>query len=291
MNLGDSSFAVLLVTFNRHELLCQILRSIQEFNWQVSNFIIVDNGSEDETSLILKEFESSLSLSIISQNENIGHGAGLAVGLDYLKANLPSLEYVVFLEDDSIPTAGYLDFLLAKIQNSTYTMISSSGSLVSLGKRKKLIPSDTEILAADFAIFDGAIVRFQDLLKVGFPVRDWFMMFDDFEYCYRIRKSGFSIGVVANPYLEILHEGWGEGTSHSFIWRTYFQSRNFTLFIKKYFTLFNLLDWLILQSKRLLGGIFLKNGMLVFKMTILGIRAGVLGKTGKSLDLKTLKEI
>jgi hypothetical protein len=39
------------------------------------------------------------------------------------------------------------------------------------------------------------------------------------------------------------------------------------------------------------GGLFSKSGLQVSKMRLLGIRAGLAGKTGKSLDLKTLKEI
>jgi GT2 family glycosyltransferase len=269
----------------------QILQSIHGFNWEVSDFIIIDNGSEDSTAVVLEEFKDSLDLLVISESQNVGHGAGLALGLDYIQVKNSKLDFVIFLEDDSIPQAGYLEFLLGKIQNSDFSMISSAGSLVSLGKRTKLEPNESEILAADFALFDGAIARFQDLLKVEFPVRDWFMMFDDFEYCYRIRKEGFKIGVVSNPHLEILHEGWGGGVSHSHLWRSYYQSRNYIHFVRMHFSVLTIMDCLILQSKRLIGGLFSPNGFENSKMRLLGIRAGLMGKKGKSLDLKTLKEI
>jgi len=285
------SVALLLVTYNRPELLKQLLQAIEQFDWQYADFVIVDNASDPATQVILEEYIPLLNLTIVSLSENIGHGAGLASGLDELRNSNKSLEYVVFLEDDSIPQADYLSFLLNKIQGTGFTLISSAGSLVSLGKRTKLEPNESEILAADFALFDGAIARFQDLLKVGFPVRDWFMMFDDFEYCYRIRKEGFKIGVVTNPHLEILHEGWGGGVSHSHLWRSYYQSRNFIHFVRIHFSTFTFLDFLILQSKRLIGGLFAPNGFENSKMRFLGIRAGLLGKKGKSLDLITLKEI
>lgn len=290
MNSESSTIALLLVTYNRKELLDRILSEIQSFSWSYSRFVVVNNCSTDETSDVIARFQKTLELEVIQLNENIGHGAGLAMGLDFLKAELPSLDYVVFLEDDSIPTAHYLGFLLDKIEGTQYTMISSAGFLVSLGKRKALKPSNLEILTTDFALFDGAIARFQDLLKVGFPVRDWFMMFDDFEYCYRIRKEGFKIGVVTNPHLEILHEGWGGGVSHSNLWRSYYQSRNYIHFVRLHFTLWNLLDCLVLQSKRVIGGFFAVNGWRSTKMRILGIRAGIMGKKGRSLNLLSLKE-
>lgn len=268
----------------------QLLRAIANFNWQYADFVIVDNASAPTTQVILEEYMPLLNLTILSLSENIGHGAGLACGLDELRNSNKSLEYVVFLEDDSIPTAQYLDFLLDKIEGTQYTMVSSAGSLVSLGKRTKLEPNELEILVADFALFDGAIARFQDLLKLGFPVRDWFMMFDDFEYCYRIRKEGFKIGVVKNPHLKILHEGWGGGVSHSHFWRSYYQSRNFVHFVRLHFTWWNFLDCLILQSKRVIGGFFVINGWKSTKMRLMGIRAGLTGKKGRSLDLSTLQE-
>lgn len=291
MNLNNPAVSLLMVTYNRPDLVRQILYSIRGFQWQILNFVIVDNCSDDSTSGVLQEFEVTLNLSIIRLKENIGHGAGLAVGLDWIKSKTPNLEYVVFLEDDSIPKSGYLKFLLEKIQKSNYSMISSDGLMVRLGKRIKLKPNETEILDADFALFDGAIVRYQDLLKVGFPVRDWFMMFDDFEYCYRIRKTGFRIGVVTNSFIEILHKGWAGGNSHSHLWRSYYQSRNFIHFVRLHFSVFTLLDCIILQSKRLMGGLFAANGMKVSRLRFLGIRAGLLGKKGKSLDLNTLKEV
>ncbi len=290
MNSAKLSISLLMVTYNRPDLLRQILNSILGFHWQVSNFTIVNNGSSESTESVLQEFQQPLNLSIIHLEENIGHGAGLAVGLDTIKSQIPKLDYVVFLEDDSIPKSGYLEFLFNKIHLSDFTMISSAGSLVRLGKRLALIPNESEVLKADFALFDGAIIRFQDLMKVGFPVRDWFMMFDDFEYCYRIRKAGFSIGVVKNPHLEILHEGWGGGVSHSHLWRSYYQSRNFIHFVRIHLTMFTFWDCLILQGKRFLGGLFAKNGFRTSQMRLLGIRAGLMGKKGKSLDLNTLKE-
>jgi GT2 family glycosyltransferase len=289
--LKSPEVVLLLVTHNRVGLLKTILESILKYDWTYTSFVVVDNQSNDGTHDLLLEYRDKLGLDIILSPENIGHGAGLGLGLDHLNSENPKIEYVIFLEDDSIPKAGYLEFLLTKIQQSDYSMVSSAGSLVSLGKRTAIKSNESTILAADFALFDGAIAKFQDLLKVGFPVRDWFMMFDDFEYCYRIRKAGFKIGVVTNPHLEILHEGWGGGVSHSHAWRSYYQSRNFIHFVRMHFSAFNFLDCLILQSKRIIGGVFTLNGLRTTKMRLMGILAGIRGKKGRSLDLKTLKEI
>lgn len=285
----NSGIGLLLVTYNRATLLQGLLSTIMNSDWVYDRFIIVNNASTDESAGVLKQFEKSLKLEILHLHENIGHGAGIASGLDqFCKGNEPEL--VVFMEDDSIPEADYLGFLTEKITENQHAMISSKGSLVKLGKRIRLKPIGQKVIDADFILFDGAIARFSKLKKVGFPVRDWFMMFDDFEYCYRIRKSGFKLGVVQNPYVKIKHAGWGEGMSHSSKWRAYYQARNFVHFVRLHFSFFNFFDCLILQIKRLIGGVFAPNGIQSSKMRILGIRAGFIGKKGKSMDLLTLKE-
>lgn len=286
----NSGIGLLLVTYNRATLLEQVLSTILNSGWVYDRFVIVNNASTDQSAGILKQFEKALKLEILDLKENTGHGAGIAAGLEELcKGNEPEL--VVFMEDDSIPEADYLGFLTEKITENQHTMISSKGTLVKLGKRINLKPNDQEVIDADFVTFDGAIARFSDLKKVGFPLRDWFMMFDDFEYCYRIRQSGFKLGVVKNPYVAIQHAGWGEGLSHSSKWRAYYQARNFIHFVRIHFSFFNFFDCLILQTKRLIGGIFAPNGIQSCKMRILGIRAGILGRKGKSMDIKSLKEV
>ena len=185
----DFSVALLLVTYYRPKLLDSLLFEIGNFNWSYLDFVIIDNGSETSTKEILEYHKERLKPTILCLKENIGHGAGLAKGMKYLKENRPNLDYVVFLEDDSIPKSKYLNFLISKIKATDFSMISSAGSIIKLGKRIKIQSNHKDIEDADFALFDGAIARFQDLLRVGFPIQDWFMMFDDFEYCYRIRKN------------------------------------------------------------------------------------------------------
>jgi GT2 family glycosyltransferase len=277
-----------MVTFNRSALLDQILSRILSFSWNYSRFIVLNNASTDGTLEVLEKFKIPLSLEIINSEDNVGHGAGLAKALKFLNLSEVKPELVVFLEDDSIPEAGYLDFLVKIIRGSLFSLVSSAGYQVRLGKRSKVVPRPGEVIKADFGLFDGSIARFPDLMKVGYPVENWFMMFDDFEYCYRIRKAGFKIGIMENPYVQILHEGWGGGNSHSSLWRSYYQSRNFILFVRSHFNLFNIVDCLFLISKRVIGGLFNNRSRNQTKFKLKGIWDGIKGVKGKSLDPKTL---
>ena len=158
------NLSLVMATHNRDNYLREVLSRIQSFSWNYSRFVIINNDSSDETPKVLLEFREPLGLEIISLTENIGHGAGLAQGLRKLQVTGERPETVVFLEDDSIPQAGYLDFLVQAMQRHSFTLISSGGYLVKLGKRINLTPKAGEILKADFGLFDGAIAKLDDVM-------------------------------------------------------------------------------------------------------------------------------
>jgi GT2 family glycosyltransferase len=51
------------------------------------------------------------------------------------------------------------------------------------------------------------------------------MMCEDYEYCLRIKKAGFKIGVMKNNHVNRLHLG-SQRFSKATLWRGYYHSRN-----------------------------------------------------------------
>ena len=276
---------IILVTYNRIETLKKILSNVNTYHWKYNTFLIVDNNSTDGT----KDWLSTVDgMDVLFMSENVGHGAALAKGLKYIHSKKLNSSFTIFLEDDSIPEKNLIDYLYDKIIHSEFDLISSSGKLVRLGKRIEVVPKDNKIVHADFCLFDGAIMKNIVFEKIGYPVENWFMMFDDFEYCYRIKNAGFVIGIVKNDFHHILHFGAGEKFSSSSLWRGYYQTRNHLFFLKKHFNLFNLIDFLILNTKRTLASLIPNDRVIRFKFRILGILHGFMNKKGKTLNPQTL---
>lgn len=276
---------IILVTYNRLETLRKIISNVKTYNWKYNIFLVVDNNSTDGT----KEWLASITdIEVLSMSENVGHGAALAKGLKYIDHKKLNSTHTIFLEDDSVPESELIHYLYDAILHSEFDLVSSSGKLVTLGKRIEILPQQDKIAAADFCLFDGAIIKNDVFQKIGYPVENWFMMFDDFEYCYRIKKAGFSIGIVKNHFHQILHFGAGEKFSHSSLWRGYYQTRNHLFFLKKHFNLFNFFDFLILNSKRTIAALIPKDRSIRFKFRIFGLLHGLINKSGKTLDPKTL---
>lgn len=278
-----------MVTYNRKELLEKILLKIASYNWDYLNIIIINNNSDDGTDELLNNFILIKNLLVIKTDDNIGHGAGLAYGIEHLKINNILGDFIVFLEDDSIPHQSLLNILLETISSSSFDLISSQGVLVRLGKRINVIPKKEEIQLVEFCLLDGAIMKRKIIDLAGLPKKDWFMMFDDFEYCYRIRKAGFRIGVIQNTFHEILHEGAGTSFSNSSIWRSYYQARNHIFFLKYHFSIFNLFDFIILETKRCFSAFMTENGFRRLSFRIKGHFHGIIGRKGKTINPKMFK--
>lgn len=288
MEKNSQSISLVLVTFNRLSRVKNVINALNSYNWDYDQFVIIDNNSTDGTQEYLKTVSKEMDVFLIFNSKNVGHGAALAIAFEYLQKGSNS-EYYILLEDDSVPNENMIDKLMTAIVKSNYDIISTYGMNVSLGKRVALKPEGRDILKADFCLLDGAIVRSNVIKVSGVPEKEWFMMFDDFEYCYRIRKNKFIIGVIKNDFHQILHLGGGEKYSRSSLWRGYYQTRNHVLFLRKHFNFFNLIDFIILQIKRCYGAILAPDRWIRIKFRFIGIYHGITLRKGKTLQPDTLK--
>jgi GT2 family glycosyltransferase/acetyltransferase-like isoleucine patch superfamily enzyme len=105
--------SILILTYNNLAINEICLKSIY-CNTTYTNFevIVVDNASSDKTPEYLKAFsESHANIKIILNKENVGFAAG-----NNQAAKLASGEYLVFLNNDTIVTKGWIEGLMAHMQ-------------------------------------------------------------------------------------------------------------------------------------------------------------------------------
>jgi rhamnopyranosyl-N-acetylglucosaminyl-diphospho-decaprenol beta-1,3/1,4-galactofuranosyltransferase len=283
-----SPYGIVIVTFNRCEGLRNALNGILRQTVKPENLVVIDNDSSDATQQYLAKLEFPFSTKIIRSVQNIGHGAALSLGLNWLVEN-SSCKYFIFLEDDSIAKSTLCQQMLTKIETSEYDILCLDGLKFKLGKRYRPNLSRDKITEVDFALLDGAVVSRKLIAQVGVPKADFFMMCDDLEYSKRIRKKGFKIGCIKTDAHEILHLGGGEKYSRSTLWRGYYQARNTVHILKEYFSPRELLDFLIIESKRLVGALGAKDRLTRVGLRLLGTWHGLLGKKGMTIDPKNFK--
>ena len=188
--------AIIIVTFNRMELLKEcILHGMNQLNQDVE-LIVVNNASTDGTKKYLDEtYNNSKIVHVLNLPENIGGAGGFARGLQFAFKKT-RCEMFLLIDDDAMIEVDYLEKIY-KFVNKGYE--AYSGSVIVNGnidishrllfdKGKVPINYYEKPFECDIATFCGLIVTRKIVKQIGFPREDFFIWNDDTEYCYRISK-------------------------------------------------------------------------------------------------------
>ena len=99
--------SVIMLTYNREHLLENMIRDVLNQQYRTFEFIIIDNGSTDKTSQLLKKYSDVDSrIKIFRMEKPVSIGCARNIGLSKAKG-----EYVTFVDDDDRLEADYLSFL------------------------------------------------------------------------------------------------------------------------------------------------------------------------------------
>ncbi len=258
----------------------------------------MDNASTDGTG----EYLSSLnepSIEPLLLRENLGGAGGFYTGME--RALSLNYDWIWIMDDDAEPERDALEKLLRcqnpeavaltslKIENDSpfnYHRGFFDFSLFNKGLVKPLAPEDIKkkCLPIDHSSFVGLLLKAEVLHEVGLPRRDFFIKFDDLEYCLRLRKKG---KIILSTESKIIHKAAlkKSRTTWTFIANHYYARRNLLIILKKWkkpkfylYTLYFMAKALLETPFILLSGrdLFLK-----LKANFLAVWHGLTEKTGK----------
>lgn len=161
--------SVLMSVFNTpSENLRVAIKSILTQTYQNFEFVIVDDGSERPTQLVLNEFEDDR-LKVIRHNRNRGTAAAANTGIGASQG-----EYLVRMDSDDWVEPSYVDTLYQAIRQwPEYTAVScraqeyrddgDSGPVVgSVGEK-----TSKSIIRGDMPVHGASIMRRADVVGVG----------------------------------------------------------------------------------------------------------------------------
>jgi len=223
-------------------------------------------------------------------NSNQGPAGGICKGMEY-GLTLQAFDYFWILDDDTFYEKNALTELLDTIEGSGYTMLGLHGANIRMGK-KVLVDPNIRLQSADYVMIDGAIIKADAVRTIGPVSARFFMMCEDDEYCMRLKKHGYTIGILKNGADNRLFMGGGGRFTKSTLWRGYYSARNHMIILKQYFSLLNLLSYIGIQTKLLAAAALLAPDRFErVKLRLLGIWHGIRGVYGKTLDPATLKFI
>lgn len=106
--MTETKYAIVIVTYNRKELLCECLECVQRQRVQASSIIIINNASTDGTGVYLETFsEKNPIVDVINLPQNIGGAGGFAKGIE--RAVEKNVECVLLIDDDAMIADDYME--------------------------------------------------------------------------------------------------------------------------------------------------------------------------------------
>lgn len=241
--------AIVILNYNGTGYTIDCLRSIYQIDYPNFEVIVVDNGSKEKPSDYIN---SNFSGVIYIQNEeNLGFAEGCNVGIK--KALERAADYILLLNNDtkvdrnilsafakganSKPKGGIFGGKILKFHDPDVIdhiggrWDRKKGDFVSFGSSKHISSAEfCSMKKVDYVCGCFMLIRKDVFEKIGFLEKDFFLIWEEADFCFRAKRAGFEIWTV--PEAHVWHKisaSFTGGTVHS----DYFWWRNRFLWIKR----------------------------------------------------------
>jgi rhamnopyranosyl-N-acetylglucosaminyl-diphospho-decaprenol beta-1,3/1,4-galactofuranosyltransferase len=239
---GTESVAVVVVTYNRADLLERMLASLVALETQPDAVYVVDNASTDHTSAVLDR-AANVGLVSMRMPENLGGAGGFHAGTK--AAYDAGFDRIWLMDDDVVPAPDCLTVLLGFDEACLLAARSNlAGELVEksavrfdlrnpLAVRPKTASVDSTyptrasmppLVEIENIAFEGFLVRREVITAIGLPDQSFFIFYDDADFAIRARKAGYRIWAVRDAVLVRQLEFDQQHSLDS--WKGYYMYRN-----------------------------------------------------------------
>lgn len=221
---------IVILNFNNYEDTFECINSVLNIEYKNYEIIVVDNFSSDNSFKRLKAFFGDR-VTFVQTDKNYGYAIGNNIGIKRAVSN--GAEYVCVLNNDTVVAKDFLesgvDYLEARddvafvapvLLNYSDQQVQSCGGNINLwtggaisrwskdpyivfvGKNQEDIKNN---LSCEYV--GGACLLFKKQLldEIGFIPENYFLFFEETEWCYKARKYGYKNMCLAN--WAIKHKG------------------------------------------------------------------------------------
>lgn len=218
------SVAVVVVTYNRAELLVGMLRGLAAQEHRPDAIVVVDNASTDATADVLAgagaDLQGLAPLTVVRSEENLGGAGGFHLGLR--TAHALGHDRFWLMDDDVVPAPDCLAVMMAVDEDCLAAVREdSSGRLCEKAalrfdltrpwavKPKTAMVETTygtraampERVEVENVAFEGFMVRRRVVDRIGLPDPSYFIFYDDVDYALRAREAGAHIWALRDAVL------------------------------------------------------------------------------------------
>ena len=238
---------VVIPTFNRAHDLMKCLDSLEKAQLPLTQIIVVDNHSADDTLRKVREIFPAVQLIALDDN----YGATGASNVGFKEALDRGADYVLRLDSDTVVAADFLSPLLnAAISSEDIGILSPkiyyfdvqdeiwfAGAdahpwhfgTINDHRHEKDNPSNSQYREMDYAWGAAMLIKREVLEQTkGFDT-SFFVYYEEVDFCTRVKNLGFKIGFV--PESHIWHK---VGSASHTAWSAYHWNRSKLLLYRKH---------------------------------------------------------
>lgn len=272
MSEPAETVAVVIVTFNRADLLSRMLDGLVAQTHAPDAVYVIDNASADHTREMLAR--DDLPLRLTHSPDNLGGAGGFHLGVQ--QAYDDGYDRIWLMDDDVVPAPDCLAVLMAQDEaclmavreDTRGRLVEKAATEFDLRSPWAIRPkrASVETSYADRAAmpdrvelqnvaFEGFLVRRDVIDAIGLPDPSYFIFYDDVDYAIRARRAGFRIWAIRDA---VLVRQLDFDQQHSLdTWKGFYMYRNLFVVHLRYGenVLVRLKPWLIVLAVVLLSPI------------------------------------
>lgn len=272
---------------------------IESIRTQVDGICLVDNG--DGTKLPSFVYDFNIEVICLGENYGIAYAQNVAIH----RAEARGCEYILLLDQDSVPAAGMVRQLITALeglkergiavaavgpsyldhrQGETAPFVYRQG--LKLKRRPRSEQEQTS--SADFLIASGSLIPVAVFKRVGHMEEGLFIDYVDIEWGLRAKEKGFGLFGVNDAFMEhSMGDEWidfnGRGVPVHSPLRHYYAVRNAVWLIRRKWIGW---AWRFILALRIFRqfvffSVFGVKRWHHSKMMLLGIYHGLIGRTGR----------
>lgn len=240
--------SVVIIHFGELLITQKCIASLLEFEKNIYQIIVVNNAS---TSISIKDFNEKRNIIVLNRRKNVGFAKGVNIGIQYsLKYNA---EGILLLNNDTIIHKPFLGPLIEALELEKIGIVSP---VIKFEKKHKIlfdlggyyntlfgrthhneqtrIPKE-KYLFPDYVSGCCMLIRSDVFRQIGFFDEQFFLYYEDVDFCIRAREGGYKIAIVTQSLIyHLLSKSVGKLSYTS----TYYQIRSAIFFGNKYFSSF-----------------------------------------------------
>ena len=244
------ALAAVIVTYNRAEKLVKVLDALDAQTCRPARIYVVDNASTDDTRAVV-EGRADDRILYLQMPRNIGGAGGFNAGMKAAYAD--GFELIWISDDDAYPAPDAVAKLvegLTRFEATAHHRPSFACSAVrwidgswcemntpnTVWDWPRFYTAENRYFLVRSCSFVSVLVPRWAITQHGFPIKDYFIWFDDAEYTRRLARTYPGIFV---PDSLVIHDvGLNQGVNYGLItadslWKFKYGARNETSFRRR----------------------------------------------------------